>query len=51
MNTIQKIVTAILIILAIDFAGFIAWSLSGNRPVDNFYIGTITTHTLRAVIK
>ena len=36
--------------LAIDMLAFIAWALSGQHPVDNFYIGSITAHILRAIL-
>lgn len=38
-------------ILLLDVFGFLCWASSGQRPVDNFYVGTITTHALQAVIK
>lgn len=38
-------------ILLLDVFGFLAWASSGQRPVDNFYIGTITTHALQTIIK
>lgn len=50
MKTLKTIATVAIIILAIDFVGFLGWAMSGQRPVDNFYVGTITTHALRAVI-
>lgn len=40
----------IIAILAIDFFGFAAWIISGQMPADNFYIGTITAHVLRAIL-
>lgn len=50
-NTIQIALTVVAIVLVIDFLGFMAWAMSGQRPVDNFYVGTITTHALQVVIK
>jgi len=41
----------IITLVAIDMFGFLCWASSGQRPVDNFYVGTITTHALQAVIK
>lgn len=38
-------------VLAIDFLGFLCWATSGQHPVDSFYVGTITTHALQAVMK
>lgn len=48
---LQTTFTIIALVLVIDFLGFTAWVMSGQRPVDNFYVGTITTHALKAVIK
>lgn len=50
-NTLKIIGAIIAIVLVIDALGFTAWALSGQHPVDGFYIGTITTHTLQAIIK
>lgn len=38
-----------MIIMMIDLLGFIAWSTSGQRPIDGFYAGAITTSIIRAV--
>lgn len=43
-------VTAIIVIVAIDFIGFIAWAMSGQQPEGSFYIGSMTTHIIRAII-
>ena len=51
MKTAQIALTVIAVVLAIDFLGFTAWAMSGQRPVYNFYVGTITTHALQAIIK
>jgi len=37
-------------ILVVDFFGFMAWALSGQQPVDGFYLGAITANILRAII-
>ncbi len=42
--------TIAIIIMAIDMIGFAGWALSGQHPQDDFYVGTITTHILRAVL-
>ena len=34
-------------IVAIDFAGFILWKLSGQVPVDGFFIGGLTNLILK----
>lgn len=51
MKIAQIILTIVAVVLVIDFLGFTAWAMSGQRPVDSFYVGTITTHALQAVIK
>ena len=38
-------------ILIIDVVGFLGWALSGQRPVDNFYLGYITTYVLKSFDK
>ena len=51
MKHILKIVGGVITaVLVLDAFGFIAWVLSGQHPLDNFYIGTITAHVLRAII-
>lgn len=37
-------------VLVLDALGFVAWSVSGQQPADNFYIGAITTNILKAII-
>lgn len=49
MKTIKFILSIIAIVMMIDVMGFLAWVYSGQRPVDDFYIGTITTHIVRAI--
>ena len=44
MKTILYIIT---IYLFLDIAGFLAWSLSGQLPVDNFYLGSLSANLLR----
>lgn len=34
------------VILSIDFFGLMVWVLSGQTPVDSFYIGAITKNIL-----
>lgn len=45
-DTLKIAGTLALVVLAIDFLGFIAWVASGQHPVDSFYVGTITAHVL-----
>lgn len=45
----KHIVTLILGYLALDVLGFMLWAISGQYPVDSFYVGTITTHLLALI--
>lgn len=38
------------LILVIDALGFMAWAMSGQFPVDNFYIGSITMHIIKLFV-
>lgn len=49
-NLFFNVATVVMILLAIDCIGFLVWGLSGQFPVDNFYIGSITKHVLQAVL-
>jgi hypothetical protein len=49
-NTLQTVGYIAAAIMAVDVLGFMAWILSGQYPADNFYIGTITAHILRAIL-
>lgn len=49
MQTIKTIGIVIIIILAIDFLGMMLWAMSGQFPVDNFYIGAISRNILQAI--
>lgn len=52
MKNITKTIAGVAVaIMLIDFMGFTAWVASGQHPVDNFYIGSITAHVLQAIIK
>lgn len=37
-------------ILVIDFAGFMFWIYSGQFPLGEVYVGTITTHFIKLFI-
>lgn len=49
-NTLQIAFTIVAVILVIDFLGFMAWAMSGQHPVDGFYVGAITTNVLKAIL-
>lgn len=48
---ISILIKVLLVIMVIDFLGFISWSLSDSKPIDNFYAGVITTKIIRVIIK
>lgn len=43
------ILDIVLLILLVDFLGFVAWTLSGQLPADGFFIGRITTEVLKLI--
>lgn len=49
-KTLQITGVIVLAILAIDFLAFLLWIVSGQTPVDEFYIGSITSNILQAII-
>jgi len=51
MKIIKTIGSVIAVIVMIDLAGFIGWAMSGQQPVDNFFIGSATTHLLKSLNK
>lgn len=50
IHWIMNIFYAVLIVLAIDFIVYAMWVLSGQVPVDGFYVGAITNAILKAII-
>jgi hypothetical protein len=40
----------VLVIALIDFAGMMMWALSGQMPMDGFYVGRISTEIIRLII-
>jgi hypothetical protein len=50
-NFFKTIFTIVVVILVVDFFCFIGWAMSGQKPVDNFYFGTISAHIISSVIK
>lgn len=41
-KTINAIIWIVILVLIIDAIGFMAWSVSGQVPADNFHAGVIT---------
>lgn len=37
-------------VLLLDALGFMLWAMSGQLPVDGFFIGTITAHIVGAIL-
>lgn len=50
ITTAKIIAGASIAILAIDFVGFASWVVSGQVPVDGFYLGRITAEIIKAII-
>lgn len=46
----KTIINAILIILSIDFLGFMFWIILGQYPVDGFYIGRYTIEIIKLLV-
>lgn len=44
---IKVIAIATLIVMAIDFAGFVSWKAANQMPPDNFFIGSLTNQLLK----
>ena len=44
------IIGLIAIVLIADLVGFIAWQVSGQRPADEMFIGTITSKVVNQII-
>lgn len=47
---LKTIVYVSIAILAIDFLVFCGWIISGQHPVDGFYVGSITANILKVII-
>jgi hypothetical protein len=43
----KSIVIFLALILVADVIGFLGWAMSGQKPIDNLYLGTVTTHVVR----
>ena len=49
MQKTKTIGTVIAIIIMIDMFGFMIWALSGQTPINGFYIGSITSSTINLI--
>lgn len=50
IRTAQIILTIILTFWMIDFIFFCMWVFSNQNPVGDFYLGSLTAHTLKVLI-
>lgn len=41
----------IVFVLVVDVLGFIAWSTSGQKPIDSFHAGIISESIIKLAIK
>lgn len=46
----STVFTIIAVVMVLDFIFFMGWVASGQKPVDNFYAGTISAHIIGAVV-
>ncbi len=49
-QTLNIIGNVIGLVMIIDAIGFVAWAMSGQLPVDGFYVGAITTNIIKLFI-
>ena len=47
---LETIASSILIVISIDFVGFVAWVMSGQIPPDAVFVGAITKGILSLLI-
>ena len=43
------LLTVIMVALIVDAVAFVMWALSGQTPIDSFYIGAITKNIIHFV--
>lgn len=46
----KYILSAVMVFLVMDFIAFIAWALSGQMPVDSFFLGAVTKSIINIII-
>lgn len=46
----KTLLTIIVIVLVVDFLGFLAWALSGQYPPEDAYVGALSTNVLQWLI-
>jgi len=47
---INVLLSVMMVALIVDAVAFVMWSLSGQTPIDGFYIGAITKNILHFVV-
>ena len=45
-DVIKVIVGLVIVMLLVDFFGYAAWTIYGQKPADGFYAGVITAHLI-----
>ncbi len=45
-DVIKVIVGVVIVMLLVDFFGYAAWTISGQKPADGFYFGATTAHVI-----
>ena len=49
-SIINFIINSITVYMLIDALAFMMWAMSGQHPVDGFYIGAVTTTLIKGMI-
>lgn len=50
-NIFRTVLWVLVIAFMVDFACFIWWTMSGQKPVDSFYVGAISANIIKGIIK
>ena len=49
-NIMSLAITLFIVYMVIDVASFLMWAVSGQTPVDNFFIGGVTATIIKTAI-
>ncbi len=50
MSRFKEVLWLLLMVMVVDLLGYVAWAVSGQFPVDGFYIGAITHGIVKVLI-
>ena len=50
ITTLKYLAGFIIAIAVLDLSGYLAWQISGQTPLDPYYIGTLTNILLSFII-